>query len=73
MLIPTGFIVQKAQKEGWIRPNIKIEFFIHMIGLVQREMQDKNFLNLFDDLEDASNEISNLLFYGLISQSKLKE
>lgn len=61
----------KAQKDGWIRPEIKIEFFVYMIDMIQREMENEHFLSLFDDLEDANMEISNLLFHGVISSNKV--
>ena len=65
--------MRKAQEKGWIRPEIKIEFFAYILEMIQREFENENFMNLFDDMEDANVEISKLLFYGVMSPNKKEE
>ncbi|MBT8327780.1 MAG: TetR/AcrR family transcriptional regulator; helix-turn-helix transcriptional regulator [Bacteroidia bacterium] len=60
----------RSQQEGHIRKNIKIDFVMHYLEKMQEKMIDETFLNLFDNVEELSVELTNMFFYGILSNPK---
>lgn len=60
----------KAQKDGWIRKDIKIEFILYMMNDMQAKIQDPGFLAMYDKPHDAIMEMTNYFFNGILSKEK---
>lgn len=58
--------LRKAQKNGELRKGLKIEFIIYMLGNIYHLMEDEKLIDLVDDNEDLSGEITNFFFYGML-------
>ncbi|MBY5959222.1 TetR/AcrR family transcriptional regulator [Membranicola marinus] len=59
--------LRSAQKKGWIRKDLKIEFIHYMLNLFNEKIMDDTFLALFEDSDDAIMEIINFFFYGILT------
>lgn len=59
---------KKAQENGDIRKDLKIEFIMyvmnHLIGMAQEDV----LLNMYDEPQDLVMEITNFLFYGILNR-----
>ena len=55
-----------AQKNGWIRKDIKIEYIIYMSNKVSEIASDENLQKLYPDMRSLIMEIANMFFYGLL-------
>ncbi|MPR32160.1 TetR/AcrR family transcriptional regulator [Salmonirosea aquatica] len=56
-----------AQKEGWIRPGIRIELILAMLDTLHQKMQDPAIMNMYDSLEEMALELTNFFFYGILT------
>ena len=60
---------QKAQENGDIRKDLKVEFIMaimnHLIDIAQ---QDKALLNLYDEPQELAVEMTTFLFYGILNR-----
>ncbi len=59
-----------AQENGWIRKGIKVQFIIYMLNSINEKMKDNNFLDMYENTQDAIMEVTNFFFYGLFSDPK---
>ncbi len=62
--------IQEAQKNGDVRPDMKIEFFLAVIGAMKELMQNKSLVELYPHYQDFVLEVNNFLFYGLLPRPK---
>jgi hypothetical protein len=60
--------LRKAQKDGWVRPELKPEFMLEMLNVIYLKMTDPVFTALFKDMKEATEELTNFFFYGILSQ-----
>ncbi|MFY0642869.1 MAG: TetR/AcrR family transcriptional regulator [Bacteroidia bacterium] len=60
--------LKKARKEGFIRKDIKIDFIIYMFNRIQLMLQDEELLSQFKSVQEASDNITKLLFYGILKE-----
>jgi AcrR family transcriptional regulator len=62
---------QKAQQNGDIRKDLKVEFIMavlnHLIDWIQH---DKSMLELYDEPQDLAVELTRFLFYGILDRGK---
>jgi len=58
--------IQEAQHKGEVRPDMKIEFFLAVIGAMKELMQNKSLVELYPYYQDFIMEVNNFLFYGLL-------
>lgn len=58
----------KAQKEGHIRKEVKVEFIMYIMNHLVELTHDDQLLNLYDTPEDLVMEITNFLFYGMLNR-----
>lgn len=56
----------EAQKKGWIRSDLNLNFMFYFLNHLSTLMVDKNFLSLFSNSHDAIMELTNLFFYGIM-------
>jgi AcrR family transcriptional regulator len=55
-----------AQKMGWIRKDIKLEYIIYMSNKAAEIVSDKNLQKLYPDMQTLIMEIANMFFYGVL-------
>ncbi len=55
----------KAQKEGWIRKDLKIDFLMYMMDSINERMFDEKLKGMFGNLQDLLMELTNFFFYGI--------
>ncbi|MCT4622910.1 MAG: TetR/AcrR family transcriptional regulator [Schleiferiaceae bacterium] len=59
----------KAQKEGWIRQDMSLDFVFYMLEDMQAKVRDAKFLALHNgDLHASIMEITKFFFYGVIPE-----
>jgi len=56
---------KKAQKNGEIRKDLKIEFIIYQLEKLFAMAGDKNLINLYDSPQDLIMELTRFFFYGI--------
>ncbi|MDD3744612.1 MAG: TetR/AcrR family transcriptional regulator, partial [Lentimicrobiaceae bacterium] len=54
----------KAQKQGWIREELKIEFLMYMIDRIKAYMFDEKLKAMFPNSHDRVMELTRFFFYG---------
>jgi AcrR family transcriptional regulator len=59
---------KKAQKDGDIRKDLKVEFIMHIMNHLVEMAQDENLLNMYEEPQDLVMEITNFLFYGILNR-----
>jgi len=59
---------KKAQENGDIRKDLKIEFIMYMTNHLTEMAQDDALLNMYDQPQDLVMEIINFLFYGILNR-----
>ena len=58
----------KAQKEGDIRKEIKVDFIMYIMNHMIEMTHDDRLLDLYDNPQDLVMEITNFLFYGILNR-----
>lgn len=56
---------RQAQKEGWIRQDMKMDSIQYLHGIIIERIMDPNYLALHDNIHDAVMEMVNFFFYGI--------
>ncbi|MEE4285567.1 MAG: TetR/AcrR family transcriptional regulator [Mariniphaga sp.] len=56
---------KKAQDEGWIRKDLKIEFIFYFANKMSEFLSDSKLLAMYDSMQDLIMEVANLFFYGI--------
>ncbi len=59
---------KKAQNEGDIRKDMKIEFLMYVMNHLIILAQDDALQNMYDNPQDLVMEITNFLFYGILNR-----
>jgi AcrR family transcriptional regulator len=59
---------KKAQEEGDIRKDLKIEFIMFIMNHMVEMTHDNHLLDMYDNPEDLVMEITNFLFYGMLNR-----
>jgi len=59
---------RKAQENGDIRQDLKIEFIIYVMNHLVEMAQEDALLNMYDEPQDLVMEITNFLFYGILNR-----
>ena len=62
--------LKKAQNEGDIRKDVKVEFILYFLNHMMEMVHDERLLTLYDTPQDLALEIINFFFYGLLSRDK---
>ena len=60
----------KAQKDGQIRSDLKIEFIMYMLMKMREVFKDENIQKLYPDTTSFMKEAFNLFYYGVLSRKK---
>ncbi|MCK4745440.1 MAG: TetR/AcrR family transcriptional regulator, partial [Bacteroidales bacterium] len=58
----------KAQKDGDLRKDVKIDFIMLMMNHMIEMTHDDHLLDLYDNPQDLVMEIINFLFYGILNR-----
>jgi len=59
---------KKAQKNGDIRKDLKIEFIMYIMNHLVEMAREDALLNMYDEPQDLVMEITNFLFYGILNR-----
>jgi len=59
---------RKAQKNGDIRKDLKIEFIMYIMNHLVEMAQNDALINMYDEPQDLVMEITNFLFYGILNR-----
>jgi len=59
---------KKAQDNGDIRADLKIEFIMYIMNHLVQMAQEHPLLNMYDEPQDLVMEITNFLFYGILNR-----
>lgn len=59
---------KKAQDEGDIRKDLKVEFITYILNHMIAMMHEDQLLNMYEDPHDLVMEITNFLFYGILNR-----
>ena len=59
---------KKAQDNGDIRQDLKIEFIMYMMNHLVEMASEDVLLNMYDEPQDLVIEITNFLFYGILNR-----
>ena len=60
--------MQKAQKNGDIRPEIKLEFIMYMMNKTLEMSMDESLAKLYETPQDQIMELMNFFFYGILKR-----
>ncbi len=60
----------EAQKEGWIREDVKPEFILYILNRLNDMMEDEHLLSLYGSMQQAIMELTNFFFYGVLSDKR---
>ncbi|MFZ1807292.1 MAG: TetR/AcrR family transcriptional regulator [Cyclobacteriaceae bacterium] len=61
---------KRAQENGWIRKDIKLEFILYMLDQMDKIIQDKSLLSIYNNVQESSMELTKFFFYGILSNDK---
>lgn len=60
----------EAQRDGWIRKDLSLDFVMHMLQDLNHKMQDQNLMALYTSADALIMDISNFFFYGISTPNK---
>ena len=60
--------LRKAQQQGDIRKNVKVEFILYFLNHITEMVQDDQLLELYESPQELALEIINFFFYGLMER-----
>ena len=63
---------RKAQENGDIRNDLKIEFIMYIMNHLVEMAQEDTLLNMYEEPQDLVMEITNFLFYGILNRETHK-
>lgn len=61
---------EEAQKNGDIRPDVRMDFIFFFLGHIQTMLQDKRLLGMYDSIEALTAELVNFFFWGILPRGK---
>ncbi len=59
---------KKAQENGDIRQDLKVEFIMYIMNHLVEMTHDDNLLNIYEEPQDLVMEITRFLFYGILNR-----
>ena len=59
---------KKAQDDGDIRSDLKVEFIMYVMNHLVEMAQEDALINMYDEPQDLVMEITNFLFYGILNR-----
>ena len=62
----------EAQKEGFIRKDLKLDFMFYFNTKATDLLNDPKLQGMYDNMQDLIMEYANLFFYGIISRNNEK-
>jgi AcrR family transcriptional regulator len=60
--------LMKAKADGEIRADLNIDFIIYMLNNFNDRMMSEDLLAQFDSMEDATHQITEFFFYGMLGK-----
>lgn len=60
----------KAQKEGWVRKDLKPAFIHHMLNVILQESQSDALREMYPHSKDLAHETLSFLFYGIMNSDQ---
>jgi AcrR family transcriptional regulator len=67
-LVKLKSFFNEAKLKNHIRSDINVDLLILMINSFAQKMKDPSFLSIFDSVEEASKELNNFFFYGIMPE-----
>lgn len=64
--------LRKAQQQGDIRKDVKVEFIMHMMNHLIEMTHDDRLQELYKSPEDLVMEITQFIFYGILDRKEVK-
>lgn len=61
---------EKAQKNGDIRADVRMDFIFFFLDHLQAMFQDERLLRMYDSIEDLTVELVNFFFWGILPRRK---
>jgi AcrR family transcriptional regulator len=55
----------KAQENGWMRKDIKLDFFFYFNSKISELVNDPKLLSMYSNVQELIMEITNMFFYGI--------
>ena len=59
--------LKTAQKDGWIRKDVKLTFVLYMLNDINEKMRDERFLAMYSNIKEAGMELTKFVFSGIMS------
>jgi len=59
--------LKTAQKDGWIRKDLKLTFVLYMLNDIHEKMRDERFLAMYSNIQEAGMELTKFVFSGIMS------
>ena len=58
-----------AQRQGWLRKDIKPEFILYIINKINEMATDESLLSMYNGPQPAILELTNFFFYGILTEN----
>ena len=58
-----------AQRQGWLRKDIKPEFILYAINKINEMVTDESLLSMYNGPQQAIMELTNFFFYGILTEN----
>ena len=58
--------LKKAQKNGWIRKDVKLPFILYMFNDIDNKLRDETFLAMYSNIKEAAMHLTKFVFYGIM-------
>lgn len=58
---------ENAQKDGWINPDMPIDFIMHMLGDISHKLEDDKLLKIYTHPSKLIMDLVNMFFYGIMT------
>ena len=65
--------IRDGQKNGEVRPDLKPEFLLAVIGQIKNLVNDEALINSYGSYHDFVMEVNKFVFYGILTQSHTAE
>ncbi|MEQ9100745.1 MAG: TetR/AcrR family transcriptional regulator [Imperialibacter sp.] len=59
----------EAQKSGWIRADLNIDFLMYVLNDMSNKLVDEHLSGIYPNTQDLIMELTNLIFYGILSDT----
>ncbi len=60
--------LMKAQQDGYLKKDLKVEFFMYYLEQIQQKLIDQNLIDMFDTVKDLTLALTNMFFYGILEK-----